>query len=212
MTKNKSNYTKPAVLLIHGFLGYAGNYLINGKKSLGFFLADHGYDVWIGNVRGTRYSKKHKTLDNKSFDYWNFDWHEMAVKDIPSNIDYILELTGNKKISYVGHSQGTTIFFAFISELPEYNDKVNVMHALAPIMSGRYSDNPVIVLYGQYNKQLEIIAKIFNFFVIDFEKYTTKSYTSSFCISENNFENLCDISLRLFTGLSRNETVKYYIN
>jgi len=38
-------------------------WLINPPdEALGFILADNGYDVWISNTRGTKYSRSHKSL------------------------------------------------------------------------------------------------------------------------------------------------------
>lgn len=106
--------------------------------STAFILADCGYDVWLGNVRGNRYSRNH-TIINPSGErserkqFWSFSWHEIGMIDLPTMIDYILDTTEFEQLHYVGHSQGTTAFFVMASERPEYNDKVIMMHALAPI-------------------------------------------------------------------------------
>lgn len=58
----------------------------------------------------------------------------MGMEDIPAMIDYVLAHNPDyEKLHYVGHSQGTTAFFVMASERPEYNDKIYVMNALAPV-------------------------------------------------------------------------------
>ena len=39
-----------------------------------FVLASEGYDIWLGNSRGNKYSKAHITLDIDSKEYWDFGW------------------------------------------------------------------------------------------------------------------------------------------
>lgn len=48
------------------------------------------------------------------------------------SIDYILNHTGQSKLTYFGHSQGTAVFFIMLSERPDYNEKVEMMFAMAP--------------------------------------------------------------------------------
>ena len=64
---------KPAVLLQHG-LECDMNFWTPNEPSVtpAFVLASQGYDVWLGNNRGTRYANNHTTLDTKSAEYWRF--------------------------------------------------------------------------------------------------------------------------------------------
>lgn len=56
----------------------------------------------------------------------------MGDKDIPAEIEYVLNKTGHKKLKYVGFSMGTTMFWSMMSLHPEMNEKVSLMVALAP--------------------------------------------------------------------------------
>lgn len=72
---NSAEGQKPVVLFIAGMMCTAEVYTINGpSRSLPLLLADLGYDVWIGNTRGTTYSRRHLTLDSNvnNYQYWNF--------------------------------------------------------------------------------------------------------------------------------------------
>lgn len=52
---------------------------------------------------------KHTHWDaEKDSEYWDFSFEEMGRYDITAEIEYVLKQTGVKKVSYVGHSQGTT--------------------------------------------------------------------------------------------------------
>lgn len=71
---NTNRTEKPVVLLMHGVLGSAENWIVTGpEKGLAFVLADEGYDVWLGNARGTTHSRKHRSL-NPNFNpaFWQF--------------------------------------------------------------------------------------------------------------------------------------------
>ena len=81
-------------------------------------LVDAGYDVWIGNNRGTKYSREHETLsavdDN---DYWMYTWADMGLYDDVANISMIRQRAGVDKMFYVGYSQGTIQMFYGLAHL-----------------------------------------------------------------------------------------------
>ncbi|BHF74484.1 hypothetical protein SprV_0501757000 [Sparganum proliferum] len=122
------------VLLQHGLLDSAHTWINNlANQSLGFILADMGYDVWLGNSRGSTYSQYHKTLDPTSEQFWQFSWDDMAHNDLPVTIEFVLNKTGNDKLFYIGHSQGTQIAFAKLNSDPSLRSKIAAMIALAPV-------------------------------------------------------------------------------
>ncbi|OXA52641.1 Lipase 3 [Folsomia candida] len=124
---------KPIALLHHGLCSSSVDWIMNtADKALPYMLADAGYDVWMANARGNRYSKRNIAMTPKKSAFWDFSWHEIGKYDIPASIDYILATTGLKELNYVGHSMGTTAFFVAMSLRPEYNAKVRKMIALAP--------------------------------------------------------------------------------
>ncbi|XP_036329176.1 lipase 3-like isoform X2 [Rhagoletis pomonella] len=122
------------VFLMHGLLDSSDTWIIQGPKAgLGYYLHDQGYDVWLGNARGNFYSRNHFEKCPKKSAFWDFSWHEIGCNDLPAMIDYVLEKTAHKQLAYFGHSQGTTVFFVMASMRPEYNSKVWLMSALAPV-------------------------------------------------------------------------------
>lgn len=73
---NTAGDGRPVVLFIPGMLCTSGVLIINGpSRSLPLLLADLGYDVWIGNQRGSTYSRRHLVYNHTEVTnpkYWNF--------------------------------------------------------------------------------------------------------------------------------------------
>lgn len=123
----------PAALLVHGIGDSSDSWLVTSpSSSLAYQLAALGYDIWLYNARGNKYSKGHiKNLSGK--EYWDFSYEEMGSLDMPAVVDYIISITNQPKLHYVGFSQGTTLFFIMCSMRPEYNDKIRQAVLLAPV-------------------------------------------------------------------------------
>lgn len=131
--KKNPKKVKPPVFLQHGLFASSGDFLLTGKyKALAFLLADNDYDVWLGNVRGNRFSLRHKRLSTESGKYWNFSFHEFGAYDLPAMINYMLKVTGHPRCFFTGHSQGTSTFIAMMTLRPEFNEKIIQSHLLAP--------------------------------------------------------------------------------
>ncbi|XP_049274334.1 gastric triacylglycerol lipase-like [Rhipicephalus sanguineus] len=138
---------RPPVILVHGFLSSAVEWVINyPHQSLGFLLADAGYDVWLANLRGTPYARQHLQLTEQDTEYWNFGLDEMGLYDIPALVDYVLAWTGWSELFYVGFSQGNAAAWITLSEKPEYNAKA----ALVKLNRGRVLVREPSLRYASY--------------------------------------------------------------
>lgn len=128
----KNQTKKIPVFLQHGMIATSGDYVVSGENSLGFLLADNGYDIWFGNVRGSKFSLKHQSLEWNDPHYWDFSFHEMGTYDVPVMIDYMMDKTKAKNLFYIGHSQGGSSGLVMLSSFREFNDHILQAHLLGP--------------------------------------------------------------------------------
>lgn len=146
---NKAVKDKPVVFLMHGLLSSSDCWILNGPESaIAFLLVDAGYDVWMGNARGNVYSKNHATKSPLLPPFWDFEWHDIALYDLPAMIDYILYTTQQDALHYVGHSQGTTTFMVLLSTITGYNKKIKSAHLLAPVGYMENMQSPLATIAG----------------------------------------------------------------
>lgn len=64
----------------------------------------------------------------------SFSWDEFGKKDLPALIDKALSVSGQAKLSYIGHNEGTTAFYVMASEIPEIRIKIERHISLGPIV------------------------------------------------------------------------------
>lgn len=128
---------KGVVYLHHGLLMNSEIWVAapTPQDSIAFQLVDAGYEVWLGNNRGNKYSRKHLNKNPNSRDFWNFCIDEFALYDIPTAVDYILRVCNVESLVYVGFSQGSAQGFAALSVHPALNKKISMFVALGPTLA-----------------------------------------------------------------------------
>ena len=79
-------YGAPTVLLQHGLFSDSKMWVMHREKSLAFQLANQGYDVWLGNNRGTIFSRNNTHLDplKDRHQYFDYSFYELGKYDLPA--------------------------------------------------------------------------------------------------------------------------------
>ncbi|XP_031828488.1 gastric triacylglycerol lipase isoform X2 [Nomia melanderi] len=201
---NKAILGKPPILLQHGLTGSSADWILKGpSNSLAYILADAGYDVWLGNNRGNIYSKNHTSISLTDRRFWDFSYHELGDRDLPATIDYILDQTRYERLSYIGHSQGTTQFWVMMSKRPNYNGKIALMIGLAPVAFTGNMRGPITKLAKLTYMGVRIGEK-FGYPEIRARSGWGKLVTNLFC--KNQTQPLfCNNFLFLITGFDQSE-------
>ncbi|XP_053244642.1 putative lysosomal acid lipase/cholesteryl ester hydrolase [Podarcis raffonei] len=199
--RNQSNKDpKHVVFLQHGMFCSGSNWVANlDNNSLGFVLADAGYDVWLGNSRGTTWSMKHINYTVEQEEFWRFSQDEMAKYDLPAFINFILNKTGQEKLFYIGHSQGTTIAFIAFSIMPQLAQKIKMVFGLAPQVTVKDFPNPALTMFlGLSEHKLKGIFGTKQMFPQSkFVKWMATHVCNRFLI-----EYLCSFMIHLGTGFN----------
>uniref|UniRef100_A0A663LXA0 AB hydrolase-1 domain-containing protein n=1 Tax=Athene cunicularia TaxID=194338 RepID=A0A663LXA0_ATHCN len=100
----------------------------------------------MGNSRGDTWSLKHKTLKPCQKEFWQFSFDEIGKYDIPAELYFIMNKTGQKDVYYVGHSEASTAGFIAFSTYPELAQRVKVFFALGPAATITYATSPLVTL------------------------------------------------------------------
>jgi predicted alpha/beta hydrolase len=85
------------------------------------------------NTRSNTYSRGNRYRGDTSVAYWQYSIDELALLDLPAQIDFILKFTGKPSLATVGHSQGCTLPLMLLSAKPEYNAKVWLMMQIGAV-------------------------------------------------------------------------------
>lgn len=67
----------------------------------------------------------------------------MGYYDLPSTIDYILNITQQEDLFFLGHSIGSSAGFITITMRPEYNKKIKLFMALGPLTTVKHRLSPL---------------------------------------------------------------------
>jgi pimeloyl-ACP methyl ester carboxylesterase len=102
-------------MLVHGLAANRHAFHFPGR-SLADWLAEHGFDCYIPELRG------HGESERRGFD-WDLDTY--LDDDLPPILEAIREHSGHPLVHWIGHSMGGILLFCY-----------GILHPDAPIASG----------------------------------------------------------------------------
>ncbi|WP_440056763.1 alpha/beta fold hydrolase (plasmid) [Pseudoalteromonas sp. T1lg65] len=113
-----SNRKGPAVFLLHGAVENGKIFYTESNKGLAPFLAEQGFQCFVGDLRGRGGSVPH--ID-KNADYGQT---ESILHEIPAMLDHIENLIGKRAEYWVAHSWGGVLMNSVFARYPKEIESV----------------------------------------------------------------------------------------
>jgi len=204
---NKSrNDVLPLVFLQHGLLSSSADWVVTGPDhAMAYYLADNGYDVWMGNFRGNIYSQDHVDegwkMDGK---YWHFSWDQMAEYDLPTMLKHAMEITGQEKFYYIGHSMGTLSYYTACNYHPWIPAATKLMVGYGAHTVVQHMTSPVR-LVAPFAMDVQWLMEHLGMYQFKPSLLLTEWFASIACSQDMENKHLCKEVIFLIYGYNKNE-------
>jgi hypothetical protein len=146
--------SKRAMLLQHGVLDSSYTWLAAGaQRSLAFRAFDSGFDVFLGNLRGTQFSRGHVDPHISSAEYWDFCVDDHAAHDLPAFLDAIRHLKQKElvgvarddiEVSVIAHSMGAACVLAYLVQSGMCHREPGIARAILLAPAGYHVTAPLL--------------------------------------------------------------------
>ena len=88
------------------------------------YIASHGWDVWLVDVRGYGRSTRPPEMDQPAADNAPIVTTEVAIRDVAAAVEHVRRVTGVERVSLLGWSWGTTIMGGYAAANPQRVDRL----------------------------------------------------------------------------------------
>lgn len=110
--------TGPPVLLLHGAIENGAIFYSSSGKGLAPFLAAHGFDVYVADLRG--HGRSQPPISRAS----EYGQTEMITEDIPALVQAVEQLRPASPQHWIAHSWGGVLLSACLARYPQMSHQV----------------------------------------------------------------------------------------
>ncbi len=106
------------VFLLHGSIENGRIFYSDSGRGLAPFLARHGYDVYVADLRGRGLSQP--LISRQS----NYGQTEAILEELPVFIKAVQQISGQSQQHWIAHSWGGVLMYSYLARHPECIDQV----------------------------------------------------------------------------------------